>query len=232
MKGVFGQLREQIQGHEGRGWAGSVDDLLFDGERVRRSVSLGDNRVVVTSHRLLAFTPGRSGENYRQVDVPNVTDVRAGNEGESILVFQAARMYLYGGVLLAVGLFVDFGAFVPTDVFGDAGGATGKLGLEGLFGLMQQFLALIAQLDAFARLVGALLVLFGVFITAVYMLTRDRVLVVALAGDNPNITVPADDEGDVEDAVTALESVLFDPSAEGATEPTAPDTGFKSDDPL
>ena len=99
MNGVLGQLREQIQGHEGRGWAGSVDDLLFDGERVRRSVSLGDNRVVVTSHRLLAFTPGRSGENYRQVDVPNVTDVRAGNEGESILVFQAARMYLYGGVL-------------------------------------------------------------------------------------------------------------------------------------
>lgn len=231
MDGVLGEFRERIRGRSDRTWAGSVDDLLFDGETVRRTVSLGDNRVVVTSHRVLAFTPDRAGENYRQADVPNVTDVRTGHEGEENLVFQAARTFVYGVALLAVGLLFDFATLVPTDVFGEATGATGRLGLGGLIGIMQQFLTLIGLIDDFARLVGALLVLLGVFITAVYLFTRDRVVVVSLAGEEGDILVPGD-EDDVEEAVTQLERALFDPGSDAPGKRAARDAGLKSDDPL
>lgn len=228
MSGVIDQVREQFLGADGRAWAGSVEDLLFEGETVDRTVSLGDNRVVVTSHRLLAFTPEADGENYSQVDIPNVADVRAGYDGETNLLAQAARVGLYGVVLLGVGVFLDFESFVPTDVFGGTGAAAGRLGLGGIIGMMQTFLGLIAQIDDFALMIGALLVLFCVFILAVYLLTRDRVLVVAVAGDDEHILVPTGDE-DVSAAVSALESALFEHDA-GASESS--DAGFGADDPL
>ena len=196
-----------LGGTEGRAWAGSVEDLLYDGESVRERVELADgNRVVVTSHRLLAFTPDSDGENYRGVDLPNVADVRAGHEGEDNLLGQGARLSVYGGVLLAVGVFVDFGSFVPTDAF--AGAGAGQLGMGGLLSILQRFLSLIARIDEFARMIGALLVLFAVFVFAVYLLTRDRVLEVSVAGDADPIRVPADDDT-IDGAVADLEVVLF-----------------------
>jgi len=218
----------------GRAWAGSVEDLLYDGETVRERVELAEgNRVVVTSHRLLAFTPGRAGENYRGVDLPNVADVRAGHEGEDNLLAQGARLAVYGVVLLAVGVFVDFGSFVPTDAF--AGAGAGQLGMGGLLSILQRFLSLIARIDEFARMIGALLVLFAVFVFAVYLLTRDRVLEVRVAGDDDPIRVPADDDT-IDGAVADLEVTLFgsDPAAadDGPTEGPAGGSKAEDTDPL
>lgn len=206
---VIAEVVDRLRGRESRAWAGSVSDLLYDGESVRRRVALADgNRVVVTSHRLLAFTPGSDGENYRGVALPNVGDVRAGHKGERNLLRRGGRTLLYGAVLLAVGLFVDFASFVPTDAFQQTG-ATDRLGMGGLIGLLQQFLSLVARLDDFARLTGSLLVLFAAFIFGVYMFTRDRVLVVDVAGDDEDIRLPADD-ATLEGAVADLERTLFD----------------------
>ena len=47
------------------GWKSRVDDLLYDGETARETVDVGTSRVVVTSHRVLAFTPDADGENFR-----------------------------------------------------------------------------------------------------------------------------------------------------------------------
>ena len=214
MRGALGRSIDRLFGRGRTRWAGSVEDLLFEGETVRKEVAVGEDRVVVTSHRLLAFTPTRDGENYRQIDLPNVVDVSAGHDGERTLLYQAGRALLYGAVLLAVGVFVDFGAFVPTDVFANAG-ATSRIGLGGVVGLVQRFLNLVASLDEFARIVGALVVLFAVFVLAVYLLTRDRAVVVHVAGDAENVVVPVDDDGvNVDAAVADLERVLFDPDAE------------------
>jgi len=234
---LFDGLLDRVRGVEDRAWAGSVEDLLFDGESVRQRVELDDgNRVVVTSHRLLAFTPGSDGENYRGVDLPNVADVRAGHEGERNLLWQGSRTLLYGLVLLAVGVFLDFDSFVPTDAFQQTG-ATSRLGMGGLLGLLQQFLGLIARIDEFARMVGAVLVLFAVFVFAVYLLTRDRVLVVGVAGDDADIHVPADD-ATLDGAVADLEATLFgtDPTTEADTtervDARGDDTGAAKSDPL
>ncbi|QLH79628.1 hypothetical protein HZS55_21045 [Halosimplex rubrum] len=221
---------DSVRGTGGRAWAGSVDDLLYDGESVRERLELGeDNRVVVTSHRLLAFTPDGDGENYRAVELPNVADVRAGHEGEDNLIRHGGRLGIYGAVLLAVGVFVDFGSFVPTDAF--AGAGAGQLGMGGLLAMLQRFLSLIARTDEFARTIGALLVLFAVFVFGVYLLTRDRVLEVGVAGDADPIRVPADDET-IDGAVADLEVVLFGTAETGgANDASVRDTPTSDGDP-
>jgi hypothetical protein len=220
MRGALGELVDRLLGRGGTRWAGSVEDLLYEGESVRQEVTVGDDRVVVTSHRLLAFTPTGEGENYRQVDLPNVADVSAGHDGERTLLGQAGRAFLYGAVLLAVGVFVDFGAFVPTGVFANAD-AAGRIGLGGVIGLVQRFLNLVASLDEVARLVGALVVLFSVFVLAVYMLTRDRAVVVHVAGDAEDVVVPIDDDEVSADAAVAdLERALFGADAETGADST------------
>ena len=204
----LGQWFDRFRGRSDRAWTGSVSELLYDGESIEQRVSLGDgNRVVVTSHRLLAFTPGSDGQNYRGVDLPNVADTRAGYEGERNLLWQGGRTLLYGAIVLAVGLFLDFEAFVPTDAFQQTG-AAGQLGMGGLLSLLQRFLTLIARIDEFARIIGAMLVIFAMFIFGVYVLTRDRVLVIQVAGDEGRIHVPASEET-LEGAVTDLEAALF-----------------------
>ncbi|QLH84612.1 hypothetical protein [Halosimplex pelagicum] len=222
---------DSVRGTGGRAWAGSVEDLLYDGESVRERVELGEgSRVVVTSHRLLAFTPESDGENYRAVDLPNVADVRTGHEGEANLLRHGGRLGVYGAVLLAVGVFVDFGSFVPTDAF--AGAGAGQLGMGGLLSILQRFLSLIARTDEFARMIGALLVLFAVFVFGVYLLTRDHVLEVGVAGDDDPIRVPADGET-IDGAVADLEVVLFETAETGgANGASAHDAPTSDGDPL
>lgn len=219
---------EGILGDEGgRAWTGSVEDLLYEGETVRTRVEVEDGEVVVTSHRLLAFTPEDDGENFRDVDLPNVTDVGPGHEGERNLLWTGGRVLAYGFVLAGVGTAVDFEALVPTTSVSTRG--TGRLGIDGLFGTLNRFLSLFAQLDEIMQTIGALLLLFGVFVFGVYYLTRDRVLSIGVAGDGEDIRVPGSDEA-VSAAAADLESVLFD---EGSAAPEqSRDAGFKSGDPL
>jgi hypothetical protein len=208
MDGALGQLVDHLRGRDDRAWAGSVEDLLFDGETIRRTIEFENNRIVLTSHRLLAFTPDSDGENFKRVDLPNVADVRAGHVGESNLIQQGARFLLYGGVLLAVGVFVDFGSFVPTNAFGAGGEASGQLGVGGLLSTMSRFMRLLAEADRYARMIGAVLLLFSTFVFGVYLLTRDRALVIAVAGEREDIHVPASEAG-TEKVVAALEAELF-----------------------
>lgn len=229
MSGFFGGLADRLLGREGTRWAGSVEDLLYEGETVRGRVSVGDNRVVVTTHRLLAFTPTREGENYRQVDLPNVDDVRAGYDGEDHLLPRALRAAVYGLVLLAVGVFVDFDSFVPTDAFDGTGEAAGRIGLGGMFAMMGQLLDIVARLDDAALVIGVLVCLFAVFVLAVYVLTRDRAVVVRVAGDTPDVVVPVD-EADVQIAVSQLEGALFEPDGGGDRERDASGTARSDGD--
>jgi hypothetical protein len=221
MSGAIGDLVDQVRGGDERAWAGSVEDLLYESERIRSEVDLEAGRVVVTTHRLLAFTPDDEGTNFRDVDLPNVTSVAGGHRGESNLVAQALRFLLYGVVLLAVGVFVDFSAFVPTDAFGANASGAGQIGIGGFLGIMNRFIGLIAGLDRIARILGAVLLLFSTFIFGVYLLTRDRVLVVEVAGDE-DVQIPTSGE-EADDAVTALERALFESNAGGATTPADPE---------
>lgn len=221
----LGGLGDPDSGDDRQRWAGSVADLLYDGERVRERVEVGDSRAVVTTHRLLAFTSTREGDNYRQVDLPNVDGVAAGHDGEDWLLLHVARAFLYGAVLLAVGVFVDFETFVPADVFAGTGDAVGRLGLGGVFALMRRVLTLLASLDELARLVGAVVLLGAVAVLGIYVRTRERAVVVSVAGDE-DVVVPVD-AADTDAAVADLERALFDaaPGAGGSGFDSGEDAG-------
>jgi len=134
-------------------WVERAEELLYDGESVREQVRVGAGGVVVTSHRVLAFTPDREGSNYRAVDRPNVDGVGYETSGELPFLRQAVKAIVVGLVLLAAGMTVSLDSLV-SGIDLNSGGTAGAVGLGRMMGLMQTMLSLLAQLDDLMRLFG------------------------------------------------------------------------------
>jgi len=187
-------------------WQGRIDDLLYDGETVEETVDIDTSRLVVTSNRVLAFTPETDGEHFQQVDRPNVTGVTTAAGREGTMLTWSVALGALGAVLVAVGVVVDFDSLVG-DVGAGNAEAGRRLGVGGVLETVQRLFELLAQLDDFMRLFGVLAVLGAVALFAVYRFLREPALVVETAGDDRDIRVPqpADDP----DARTRLERALF-----------------------
>lgn len=175
-------------------WSERVEELLYDGESVESEFPADTATVYVTSHRVLVFTPEGDGENFRQVDRPNVTGVALRSGGETRFRGMGIRAAIYGLLLIVAGL------LLPIDsVLGDFGmpTAAGRLGIGGILGLMQSMLDLLRSLDDLLQLFGALLLLFALVPLGVYLWSRDRYLTIETAGEADPIRVPApQSEGD------------------------------------
>ena len=195
-------LGDDTPDHE---WADRVHELLYDGESVRETVAVDDARVVVTSHRVLAFTPDGDGPNFRQLERPNVVDVTTGTDGNPALLARGLRWGAIGGLLAVVGSVVDVGAIVgDVDLSGpDAGG----VGIGGVLGAVQTMLDLLSQLDVFLQLLGGLGLLASSLVLGAYLLTRDATLVVEVAGEEANLHLPR--PADSAAAVARLEAAIF-----------------------
>ncbi|MXR50591.1 hypothetical protein GRX03_03070 [Halovenus sp. WSH3] len=192
------------------GWQSKVEDLLYESESVEEIVDIDNARVVVTSHRVLTFTPEMDGENFEQVERPNVTGVTTSAIGPTGLAAKSIRYGVYSALLVLAGVFVDFGSFIGGIRF-DAQSLQGT-GASGLAGTAQGMLNLFSQLDELMRTFGALGLLVAVAIFAVYWLLRTPTLVISVAGDGEDLHVPRPDDPDL--AVTALEeAILIDEQA-------------------
>ena len=202
-------------------WVGWTEDLLYEGESVRETVPVGAGGVVVTSHRLLAFTPDREGANYRQVDRPNVEGATCRTSGEFQFLQQAVKALVVGAVLVAAGMTVNLEGMV-SGISLDSGGAASAVGIGGMLGLLQSMLSLLAQLDDLLRIFGGLALAFGAVVLAVYLWSRERMLVISVAGDEDIELSAPDDEGVVEQLQAAVV-----PGGGGETAPSPP-----GDDPL
>lgn len=165
-----------------------VEDLLYDGETVRETVDLATGQVVVTSHRVLAFTPRTEGANFRQADLPNVEGVGFGAQTEADLLERALRFSVIGVVLLGFGVVVDFGSIVG-DVDLTGGEAAGQIGIGGMLGAIQTMLGLIRSLDQYMQLFGAVALVLGVVLLSVYWYLREPTVVIEVAGGD-DIHVP------------------------------------------
>lgn len=190
-------------------WSARVDDLLTDGERVVASEPVGENDVVVTNRRVIAFTPGTDGPNYRSVDRPNVDGVRTGRRSAGGLAWPAVLL-LSGGGLAAFGVTFDLeGALTVPDL-----PAGVDIGISGAIETMQTALAL---LDDAALALGGLLALAGVALVAWWLVSRERVLVIEVAGsDDLSLPLPPDEH-------EAEESADTDPLDPGEDAPPEPD---------
>jgi hypothetical protein len=174
-------------------WVERAGELLYDGESVREEVRVGPGGVVVTSHRVLAFTPDREGSNYRAVDRPNVDGVDFETSGELPFLLQAVKAIVVGLVLLVAGMTVSLDGMVSS-IDLDSAGTAGAVGLGQMMGLLQTMLTLLAQLDDLMRLFGGLALAFGAVVLAVYLWSRERLLVISVAGDDDiELTAPEDD---------------------------------------
>lgn len=205
-------------------WQGRVEELLYDGESIHETVDVGASQVVVTSHRVLAFTPDADGEQFRQADIPNVDGVEAGTSTDDRWLRYGLRFGIGGGVLAVTGFLVDFGS-----IFGDVQFDTesaGQVGAGGLISAAQTLIDLMARLD-FLLLVSGLLSLFlaAVFV-GVYLFERDPTLVVEVAGDEADIHLPRSD--DAAGTRRRLEAAIFPDT----TSASAGGTGGGFDDGL
>lgn len=191
-------------------WSDRVEELLYEGEEVTERVSAGDVHVVVTTHRVLAFTPEMDGENFRQVERPNVTDVAVRSDGETRFLMTGFRAGLFGVVLLGVGMAVDLGALMGDIDLTDT--STGQLGIGGIHGMVQGMISIISSLDDYMRMIGALLLLVALVPIAVYLYSRQTRLVLTIAGgpDLPIATSP----DDAEETVARLRDAIL---PDGAT---------------
>lgn len=195
--------------HPDPNWADHVTELLYDGESVIESVDLGDARVVVTSHRVLAFTPGSDAGTFRQVERPNVVGVSTGTRGEGHLLHRGARWGLIGALLLGTGLLVDMDALVGDVSLG--GGAGSTIGVGGVLDLVRTVLGLLRRLDEFLAIAGGLVLGLAAAALGAYLLTREPTVVIRVAGEESDIHVP---RGDREAAVGGRLEAAIAPGGE------------------
>lgn len=183
------------------GWRQRLDDLLYSGESVEETIDIDDASVVVTSRRVLAFTPTSDGPDFQHADRPNVESVTTGAQSNTDLLYRGIKYGLVGLVLLATGLVVDFESIIGgVDLNSEAAQRTG---LGDIMGTIQGLLNLIMQLDRLMRVFGALALVLTVVMIGVYWYTRDPTLVIEIAGDEEDIHVPrpAENAGDYADRI-------------------------------
>lgn len=188
-------------------WSDRVAELRYEGEDVIESVPVGASHVVVTTHRVLAFTPDLAGENFRQVERPNVTDVAVTTTGKTRFLLTGLRAGLTGVVLVGIGSVVDFGALLGDIDLAETGAGAGQLGIGDILGMVQAMVSILSSLDEYMRLFGALLLLFALVPAAVYLYSRERRLVVSVAGGE-DVHV-ATDPDDAETIVAALREAIL-----------------------
>jgi hypothetical protein len=195
-------------------WLGRVDQLLYDGETIESRVEVGEGGVVVTSHRVLVFTPQSDGANYTAIDRPNVNGVGPTTVGNESVLAPALKGTIIGGFLLAGGQFVSLDSLVGgIDLTG-----TAQVGLGGMLGLMQQLLGGLALLDELMTMAGAGAIILAMLLFGVYMLSRSRVIEITVEGGE-NVTMPAP----AEDVTPAIEEALtVEPGSAGRSPPQSP----------
>ena len=169
-------------------WSERARQRLRDGEEIEDAISFGENGIVVTNQRLLAFTPESDGANYRAIERPNVEGTALESNGETQWLGYVGKGALAGLVGVGVGYTMDFGGLVSLSQLNTkAASQTGVGSMMGLLSTVSRFLGmlddalLVAGLLAFAVCLGAL---------GLYLESRTHGLWIAVAGDD-DLYVPA-----------------------------------------
>lgn len=164
-------------------WRERATGRLRNGESVVTTVPVGGNGVVVTSQRLMAFTPESDGPNYRAVERPNVEDVRLETVGDEDWLEYVFKGGIGGLVGVAVGLTVDFGSLLSVGSI-DTSGA-GQVGVGGMLAILERITQLLGSLDDVFLYGGLLAFAAGLAALGKYVESRDHTLTVEVAGDDP-----------------------------------------------
>lgn len=205
-------------------WRDRVDRLLYDGERVVESVAVGEDRVVVTTHRVLALTPNGDGANFRGIDLPNVEGIRVSTDGRRRYLRWTIRPLVLGAILVLAGSQLDLG----DPLSGMDTSSAASTGTDGILSTVSSLTSLLAVLDEVMLAVGAVCLLVVALLLGLYLHSRERRLVIGVAGDDDlKLPVDAGHEG----ALTRLEAAIAEATASDAGTGTAPDDAHDGGDP-
>lgn len=178
-----------------------VEELLEPGEDVEESVEVGDNRVVVTNRRVLAFTPNTGGRRYHTVDRPNVTDVAVRTRSRRGHLLNAGAAFLLAAGLVAAGRLIETdGLFSGLNT----GPGAATLGVGGFISEVGYWFGLIDDGLLYAGLAVGLIVL---FYAGRYVYSRRKVIAVSVAGED-DVDLPAGDLPDPQQRVDDLRFAL------------------------
>ena len=163
-------------------WLDQAEQLTYDGEEITETVELGAGGVVVTTHRVLVFSPTGEGEAFSRVDRPNVTGIERIEAGERRFLFAGAKAGAVGAVLLVAGAVLPLDSLVGDVEFGQAGG---RIGIGGVVGLLESILGVLRSIDTVLLVLGALAFLVAAAAFGWYLRTRAPQLRIERAGDEP-----------------------------------------------
>lgn len=168
------------------GWIDRAEQLTYSGEEITESVAVGERGLVVTTHRVLVFSPDGDGEAFSDVELPNVTGLIEDERGERRFLMFAAQAGILGAVLLAAGFLIPIESMIGDVSFGEG---AGRLGIGGFIGVIEGLIGLLRSLDTILLVLGALCLLGAAGAMGWYLQTRDRMLVIERAGNDP-LTIP------------------------------------------
>ena len=186
----------------------SLDQLLYDGETVLEEAAGREAGVVLTSHRLLVFTPESAGPNLQTFHRPNVTGLTTGQRGHSRWLVAGAKWLGFGVLLTIVGAILDLdGVLEPVSTDGTTG-TVGVGWIGDLFGLFNTAFRLLDDVLFFG---GILAVLGGIALLGWYWQTRGELITIELAGsDDVDLPAPGFDA----DSIRSLQSAIGPPVAD------------------
>lgn len=204
-------------------WTDHAEQLFLDGERERDRVELDSAVVVVTTHRVLVFTPERDGTDFRTVDRPNVRNVTVETDSNWRSARWALTAGVLGGGLLAAGLLVDAAGVVATLSGERAGPASGAV--DGLLAAVE---SLLTAFEFTLLGTGFVVLLVGLLFALQYARSRSRRLILWIA-DDENVDLSVSD-GDLERGVVPAltgaigpEATSMDGSTDGDDRTAEPD---------
>src|SRR6056297_1382444 len=180
-----------------------LSNMLFQGEEIEEEFTVDGARFAVTTHRLLVFTPEGDGRRFDHVDRPNVVGASVETTGRESYVDWSVRTGVYGVVLLGGGLLLEVSGVLDRIAEVGTGGRTASPTLPGF---VEALPSLLATLTDVLVGVGALLVVGALALTALYVSSRERELVIERAGRDP-MRVPVRDD-DAEEVARRLRTAV------------------------
>lgn len=176
-------------------WREQATERLRDGETIEESISFGDNGVVVTNQRLLAFVPESEGANFRAIERPNVEGATLHGIGNADWLEYMGKGGLAGVVGIIVGTKMEFSGFISLQ--GIDPKAASQTGVGSMLGMLSQISTLVGKIDDAMLVVGLLGVAVWLGALGMYIESREYVLDVTVAGDS-DLQVPAPKDADAE----------------------------------
>ncbi len=170
-------------------WLNDIDGLLHAGEEVEEEVSVGDAQVVVTTQRVMVFTPHSEGENVRYFDRPNVVGVETSNSGNRQVLSAGATIGLSGVLMMFIGNTLSLSA--PAAVSDLSGEPVPGADLAGTMA------SAIELIDTLFLLLGVLLLANGLVVVGYYFMKRKPAVALRIAGDD-DVELPVYEDEDVD----------------------------------